>query len=44
MSELDAWRLIVRPMLKRHAGSITTVALAGVAAYLGARAGARTRP
>lgn len=44
VSELDAWRLIVRPMLGRHAGSITTVALAGVAAYLGARAGARTRP
>lgn len=43
VSELDAWRLIVRPMLARHAGSITTVALAGVAAYVGARAGARTR-
>ena len=43
VSELDAWRLIVRPMLGRHAGSIATVALAGVAAYLGARAGARAR-
>ncbi len=41
VSELDVWRLIVRPMLGRHAGSIATVALAGVAAYLGARAGAR---
>ena len=41
--ELDAWRLIVRPMLERHAGSLATVALAGVAAYLGARAGARSR-
>ena len=43
VSELDAWRLIVRPMLQRHAGSIATVTLAGVAAYLGARAGARAR-
>lgn len=43
VSELDAWRLIVRPMLARHAGSIATVTLAGVAAYLGARAGARSR-
>jgi carbon monoxide dehydrogenase subunit G len=41
--ELDAWRLIVRPMLERHAGSLATVALAGVAAYLGARAGTRSR-
>lgn len=43
VSELDVWRLIVRPMLGRHAGAIATVTLAGVAAYLGARAGARTR-
>lgn len=43
VSELDAWRLIVRPMLQRHAGSIATVALAGVAAYIGARAGTRAR-
>jgi uncharacterized protein len=43
VSELDVWRLIVRPMLGRHAGSIATVALAGVAAYVGARAGARPR-
>lgn len=43
VSELDAWRLVVRPMLQRHAGSIATVALAGVAAYLGARAGSRPR-
>lgn len=39
--DLDAWLLVVRPMLKRHAGSIATVALSGLAAYLGARAGAR---
>lgn len=39
--DLDAWRLIVQPMLRRHAGSIATVTLSGVAAYLGARWGAR---
>jgi carbon monoxide dehydrogenase subunit G len=39
--ELDAWSLIVRPMLQRHAGQVAQLALAGVAAYLGARAGAR---
>lgn len=38
---LDAWRLLVRPMLQRHAGQIATVACAGVAAYIGARLGAR---
>ena len=38
---LDAWALIVRPMLQRHAGAITSVAASAVAAYLGARAGAR---
>lgn len=41
VSELDAWRLVIRPMLQRHAGSIATVAFSGVAAYFGARAGAR---
>lgn len=40
---LDAWGLIVRPMLQRHAGQIATVAFAGVAAYIGARMGARRR-
>jgi hypothetical protein len=30
-------------MLERHAGSIVTVALAGIAAYVGARAGSRPR-
>ncbi len=40
-SELDAWALIVRPMLQRHGGSIATVACSAVAAWLGARAGAR---
>ncbi len=38
---LDAWALIVKPMLQRHAGSIATIALSGLAAYLGARRGAR---
>lgn len=38
---LDAWALIVRPMLQRHAGAITSIAVSAVAAYLGARAGAR---
>jgi uncharacterized protein len=41
--ELDAWGLIVRPMLQRHSGSIVTVLFAGLAAYLGARVGSRTR-
>lgn len=40
---LDAWGLLVRPMLQRHAGQIATVAFAGVAAYVGARMGARRR-
>ena len=39
--ELDAWALVVRPMLKRHGGSIAAVACSAVAAWLGARAGAR---
>lgn len=38
---LDAWGLIVRPMLQRHAGSIATIALSALAAYVGARRGAR---
>lgn len=42
-SELDAWSLVLRPMLQRHAGSIATVTLSGLAAWLGARAGARSR-
>lgn len=41
-SELDAWSLIVRPMLQRHSGSIATVVLSGFAAWIGARAGARS--
>ncbi|HLR85864.1 MAG TPA: hypothetical protein VK059_12990, partial [Nocardioidaceae bacterium] len=40
---LDAWGLVVRPMLQRHAGQIATVAFAGLAAYVGARIGARRR-
>ena len=40
---LDAWRMLVRPVLQRHAGQIATVACAGVAAYVGARMGARRR-
>lgn len=38
---LDAWGLVVRPALQRYAGPAATVLLAGAAAYLGARAGAR---
>jgi hypothetical protein len=38
---LDAWRLIVRPMLRRHAGALITIGLSGLFAYLGARMGAR---
>ena len=40
---LDAWSILVRPMLQRHAGQITTGVCAGVAAYVGARIGARRR-
>jgi uncharacterized protein len=39
--ELDAWSLIVRPMLRRHAATATQVVLSGVVAYVAARAGAR---
>lgn len=38
---LDAWSLIVRPMLARHVTELLTVAAAGIAAYLGARLGSR---
>lgn len=38
---LDAWSLIVVPMLKKHAGSVVPVVVAAIAGYLGARAGAR---
>lgn len=41
VGELDAWQLIVKPLLSKHAGSIVTIALSGLAAYWGARAGAR---
>lgn len=41
-NELDAWQLIVKPMLSKHAGSMVTIALSALAAYLGARAGARS--
>lgn len=41
--ELDAWRLIVQPMLRRHGTGIATVVMAGVAAWLGARLGSRRR-
>ena len=40
-SDLDVWRLVVRPMLARHSGAIVTVGLSGLAAYLGARLGTR---
>jgi carbon monoxide dehydrogenase subunit G len=39
--ELDMWCLIIRPMVERYAHSVAVVALSGVAAYVGARAGAR---
>lgn len=39
---LDAWGLILKPMLQRHAGSIVTIAMSGLAAYVGARRGAHT--
>jgi uncharacterized protein len=38
---LDAWRLVGRPMLRRHAGALVTIGLSGLVAYLGARVGAR---
>jgi uncharacterized protein len=41
--DLDAWGLIVRPMLQRHSGSIATVLFSGLAAYVGARVGSRSR-
>jgi hypothetical protein len=39
--DLDAWGLVIRPMLQKHAGSLVTIAVSTVGAYLGARAGAR---
>ncbi len=39
--DLDAWKLIVRPLLDRHASSIATVVFSGFAAYLGARSAVR---
>lgn len=41
--DLDAWSLIIRPMLQRHALEIGTVAASAMAAYLGARAGSRSK-
>ena len=38
---LDAWSLIVRPMLQKHAGSLATIAISTIGAYFGGRAGAR---
>lgn len=43
-SDLDVWRLVVRPMLARHSGAIAMVGLSGLAAYLGARLGSRRAP
>jgi len=40
-SSLDAWSLIVRPMLQKQAGSLATIAISTIGAYFGARAGAR---
>lgn len=39
---LDAWGLIVVPMLKKHASAVLPAVLAAIAGYLGARAGARS--
>src|SRR5699024_8749621 len=39
--DLDAWSLIIRPMLGRYARDVVTVGAAALAAYIGARAGAR---
>jgi uncharacterized protein len=41
--DFDAWRLIVKPMLQRHSGSIVSLLLSAGAAYLGARLGSRPR-
>ncbi|MDN5745033.1 MAG: SRPBCC family protein [Nocardioidaceae bacterium] len=41
--DLDVWGLVIRPMLAKHASSIVTIAMSGLAAYLGARAGSRHR-
>jgi len=38
---LDAWSLILRPMLQKHTGTLVSVAVSTVGAYLGARAGTR---
>src|SRR5699024_1247539 len=40
-SDLDAWSLIIRPMLGRYARDVVTVGASALAAYIGARAGAR---
>jgi carbon monoxide dehydrogenase subunit G len=39
--QLDAWRLLIRPLIERHARSVAMVTLSGVAAYIGARTGVR---
>jgi carbon monoxide dehydrogenase subunit G len=39
---LDAWSLIMRPLLRKHGSGMGVVALTGLAAWLGARAGARS--
>lgn len=38
---LDAWALVVRPLLRRHGRTVATVACSGATAYLGAYLGAR---
>jgi carbon monoxide dehydrogenase subunit G len=40
---LDAWGLVVRPLLTRHTASLVTIALSAVGAYIGARLGARAQ-
>jgi carbon monoxide dehydrogenase subunit G len=42
VDQLDAWRLLIRPLIERHARSVAMVTLSGVAAYIGARTGVRS--
>lgn len=41
-SDLDAWSLIIRPMLQKQGTGIAMVVVAGIAAWFGARAGVRS--
>lgn len=41
VGDLDAWRLVIKPMLARHASELVTVGMSALAAYVGARLGTR---